>query len=233
MFTIIVLPLVIAIPVYQKESPINLKVPCTNNGTHCSSSANCNATIINPSGELLRNAFIMTRNVSIFNVTLSSEETNINGEYELTVCCIDGGATNCKTLTFLITPNGIENTTETSLFYIGGLALILILMGFTIYGWSLSKTIHIKFLMFCCFWLLLIMLFYLSWVGSANYLSSLVGVGLFFKWGFYFTTFAVLPIVFGTFVYLVYMAITIPEMQEMMDRGIPEDVAMKRVRGRR
>lgn len=229
----LILPIINAVPVYQKGTIVDLKIPCSNNGTYCSPSTDCNATIISPAGVLLKNAFNMTRDTSIFNVTLNETETNTNGEYELTVCCIDGSATNCNTLTFLITPNGIENTQETAIFYIGGLAIVLTLIGFVLYGWGISKTLHIKFMMFCCFWLLLIMLFYLSWTGSTNYLASLVGISLFFKWCFYISIFAVLPIVLGTFGYLVYMAITIPEIQSMMNHGVSDDMIQRRTRGRK
>lgn len=228
LFLIFLIPLVIANPIYRQSSEINLKVPCTNNGTYCSGSAVCNATLINPIGVILKNGVQMDKDIAIYNLSLAVNDTNSIGEWEFTICCVDGVDNNCRTLNFETTPNGQETTVGKSIFYMGGVFLLIFLMGLTIIGWTHSKQIHNKFIFFYLFWVLLVAMSYIAYVGSTNYLSTISFAGAFFKWAFYLSVIGILPILFGSFIFVIWRAITVPEIQRMLDHGVPEDEALAR-----
>jgi len=123
-----VLPLIYASPIYEQNTLINLKIPCTNNGTFCSISARCNVTIINPQGTIIKNNVAMTRNNSLYNVTLLESETGVKGEYEFTPCCVDGRESNCNSLIFEVTKTGSKLSTAEGIVYV----IFLVAMIFTI-----------------------------------------------------------------------------------------------------
>jgi len=104
---ILALPMINAAqPVYEQNVINQINVPCTNNGTYCSATATCNATILNPSGDVIINNQAMTKNNSLFNYSLTADQSSEVGQYELNIACVDGGLTNSKTLNFFISTTG-------------------------------------------------------------------------------------------------------------------------------
>ena len=119
---------VLAEQVYKSENTIDLKIPCTNNGTYCSEAGSCNATILSPNGTILFNNVLMSQNNSIHNISLNANQTVEIGDYEFIPCCKDMGESDCKTLTFKVTRSGKEVSEGES-----GIYIVLIIM-FVILG---------------------------------------------------------------------------------------------------
>jgi hypothetical protein len=214
--------------IYRQGTIVDLKVPCTNNGTYCSTSATCNTTIISPEGILTVNNGIMTQDNAIFNYTLSATQTAENGEYEFNVCCIDGDVTACKSLPFSITPNGKEITEGGATYYLVFLFLIFSFVAGCIYGAIKSKKPYAVMFYFLFGWLLLIIFFYVAWVGGESYLYSISFVGVFFRWMFYIMLFATFPMFLLVIVYSIWTLIMNKAMKRMLERGIPYDEAYSR-----
>lgn len=91
---------------YEQNKELNLKVPCINNNTFCSSSATCNLTILYPNSSNLVYGQAMTNAGTYHNYTLTPAETKVTGEYSTTVVCEDGAENGYTTFNFKITPSG-------------------------------------------------------------------------------------------------------------------------------
>jgi len=233
---VLMIPLVSAIPVYQSGSTIDLKIPCTNNGTYCSASAVCNATVINPKGDLIRNGEGMTQNISIFNVSLISEDTEILGTYEFTVCCVDGGDTSCKTLTFKITPNGNDLGIAEGIVYIIFIVALVFIFLLFLYGsikipFSNSRSDDgkiisfndMKYLKVVCMvfsYLILMAIFGIMRQITANYLY-LNQAHKTFQWLFWFMLSFVYPIIVVSVILMLVMFFESKKIKKALERGVP------------
>jgi len=209
----------------QQNTCVNISHPVRINDFP-SSAIDCNITFYNPANTILVSYQEMDNNYDKHSYYFCN--TSSIGTYIYDITCSNGISNKTESFEFDVTPNGRDTTTGGSLFYIGGVILLIFLMGSVIYGWNNSEQLYIKIIFFYCFWLLLITLNYVAWVGSTNYLYSISFAGLFFKWSFYITIYALFPIVLGNLVYLGYMAITVPEIRRMLEHGVPEDKAMER-----
>lgn len=115
--------------IFKQGSQMDIKRPCFNNGTYCSSSAICNTTIIYPNSTILINNKQMQNQIAFHNYTLNSSLVS-NGEYETTITCIDGSQSGSETFFFEVNPTGIRSTdqrqtaTSRALYVIFGLAII-------------------------------------------------------------------------------------------------------------
>lgn len=69
----------------------DLKRPCFNNGTYCSSSAICNVTISYPNGDTLTSNQRMTNQLSFHNLTLTNFNISQLGIMPTTMICNDPG----------------------------------------------------------------------------------------------------------------------------------------------
>jgi len=108
--------LMILIPIISAEVeltiPFNknyqIKRACFNNGTYCSSSAECNFTLTYPNGNTLFDNVLMTNRNSFHELNISSSLVNQLGEYPaIMICCDTGGdITGCSEDTFEILVTG-------------------------------------------------------------------------------------------------------------------------------
>ena len=90
---LILLPSVVAQPTYEQGTNITLSIPCTIDGEYCDAGTYCNTTIINPDQIVLFNNAGMTQNGAVFEINLSSSQTETLNDYEFNVACCDGN--NC------------------------------------------------------------------------------------------------------------------------------------------
>jgi len=128
-----------AAQVYKQGDYVDIKIPCTNNGTYCSSTATCTATIISPNGTALYNNDTLTNQVGYFNITLNPNQTDQLGDYDFTPCCIDGTLTECKSLNFKITASGKETTDGEATIYAILIFMFVALGGFSAVGaWRIN-----------------------------------------------------------------------------------------------
>ena len=139
---LLVIPLVFAGNefIYPNGEEVDLKISCFMNGTYCSGSALCNLTIQYPNGSLLINNQEMTNSLSFHNYTLLENQTDVNGDYHVSMVCDDSGTYGFSTFDFTITPDGSEQTTGKAILF--GL-LILVSLVFCIgafaYGINSNK----------------------------------------------------------------------------------------------
>jgi hypothetical protein len=123
---------------YKQYSEADMKVPCYNNGTWCSSSAVCNITITWPNGTILVNNAQMTNQGSFQNYTLSPSKTAVIGIYEDSMVCSDGGYNVASSF-----EHQIQNS-DSSVIYLYAIAGLIYLM-LVIFAWK-SELAWIGFL---------------------------------------------------------------------------------------
>lgn len=110
---ILVLPMVSAqsqdiLFTFEAGTEIDLKLPCFDNGTFCSSATQCNASVTYPNQSILINNIAMTNQVSFHNATLNTTQTTTNGEYFFWATCTDVAISGEETFFFEINPTGIR-----------------------------------------------------------------------------------------------------------------------------
>jgi len=225
---IFLMSVVTAQPVFKTETDITLSVPCTTQGNYCSAGANCYSTILDPDGEVIVNNYNMTRNNAVFEVNLTANQTNKNGEYEFNVVCSDAGRSATKFLTFWITPNGELPTTSKGIIYIGLLIALIIFCILSILGGIKAEHIALKSFLFLFAYLFFIGITFISWNLSADYLTSSPFLISFFRIIWWFLIIALFPILFILTFYTLWMMRKIDVIQKMIDSGIPEDEAYGR-----
>jgi hypothetical protein len=126
----ILFPLINAQQIYQRDSIVDLKIPCYNNNTYCSATSVCNITIISFNGSAIINNKKMTQNTAYHNFTLNQTQTTESGEYTTTVVCEDNGEFGNFGYNFIITPTGKSLSTSSSITQ--GL-ILLVMFGVTIF----------------------------------------------------------------------------------------------------
>lgn len=92
--------------VYEQGKSYDLKVPCFNNGTYCSDTAECNITVIAPNSSLVVNNKLMTNNLAYHNYTMLG--SNHTGTYQASVMCDDSTIAGYTTFEYELTGNGRE-----------------------------------------------------------------------------------------------------------------------------
>jgi len=225
---------IISEPYFEQGTDITIRVPCTYNGTTCPNTTSCYCNILDPNQNILLNNYAMVRNGSYFEANLTASQTEINGEYELNVYCSDGsGNPISRFLYFFVTPSGVPQTTGRSIFYIGLFLLLIIFFILTIVGIIKTNSLLPRFSLFLASYLLMVAITFVAWNMSVSFLENAPFLIAFFRILFFVFLIGMIPIVFGSVIWVGYMALTIKEMKNLMERGIPEDESWARVRGKR
>ena len=128
---LLVLPMVMSVNYYDQGSEIVLTEVCRNNGTYCTSAANCNITVFYPDSTIFVEEAVMDYNESYFNYTISGALSGTRGTYTRDTTCCDGGLCASATDTFVI---GAETTTSDSLLYTVLLVIMCALFGLFLWG---------------------------------------------------------------------------------------------------
>jgi hypothetical protein len=98
---------IVSAATYEQNNELDLKVPCSNNGTICSNSATCEISIIDPNSDFLINNQSMTNNNnSIFSYYLNEDQIFILGDYRVVVFCSDGSFNGYTNFIYEITETG-------------------------------------------------------------------------------------------------------------------------------
>ena len=111
---------------FKKGTNVDLKIPCINNGNPCSALSVCNITVNNPNSENIINNQVMTNVGSFHNYTIT--DTNIIGEYQATVFCIDGTDADYTSFSFATTENGEKQNDWTFILAIAITVLFLMII---------------------------------------------------------------------------------------------------------
>jgi hypothetical protein len=213
---------------YEQDEPLDIKAPCMNNGTYCSASATCNVTIFYPNSTTLINNELMTNNQAYHNYSLTEEQTNILGEYEVTIMCQDGTIYGYSTYNYKITPTGEEPSTSEGILYIGIFAVLLIFFILCIYGLITLDNLFIRFAILHISYLLIVAITFISQNIANNFITNAPFLISFSEILWKVFMIGYFPFLVGSVCYLFYMVITIKEIRDMIDKGIPEDEAVAR-----
>lgn len=113
---------------YKVNEELDLKVPFEVNGSVPSSDAWCNVSIQYPNSSYVRNNNLSTNlNNGDFNITLSSSELNVEGEYKWVASCCDGYQCARGYDYFILTPSGFEIDSGKAIGLFGSLILIILI----------------------------------------------------------------------------------------------------------
>lgn len=234
----LVLPLVSAVePNYnfRKETQVDLKRPCINNGTWCSGSASCNLTITDPDNLLLINNNLMTNQISYHNYTLNETQTFKLGIFKVDMVCTDVGLNGAETFYYQISQTGTTPTTSQGILYViiiifaSIFALLFLYFGVTLDG-NDGRNIDNELIfinIFKYFKLLFILLSYLCivWISWMLYQLSLayfnieIGTNV-FKVIFYFLFWPLFPIIILIFAGTIYKMVIDISKWKLMGRGV-------------
>lgn len=134
LFILVALPIVLAQDVRfvgKEGSNLDIREPCFNNGTYCSSSAVCNITVWMPNNAILISDQTMTNNGAYHNYTLNTTQTDLVGDYESSIMCCDGDECNFDTFLFKVTPSGhLYNDSEAMIYGIILVGLLVFIIFF-------------------------------------------------------------------------------------------------------
>jgi hypothetical protein len=209
---------------FRANESIELKQTCTINGSFCD---DCNISSVDlPDGERAISNVIMTKREGDFNFSFDGSNTTLIGTYRVNGFCRFGSDVLKNWAYYLdVTPNGRESTVGLALFYIGGVLLMIFFIGISFYGLRIAQTPAGKLFSFYAIWISMMVLFYIAWIGATNYLYSVSFVGIFFKWVFIIFTILTFPMVIASIVWYLWLLVSLKEIQQMIDRGVPEDRA--------
>jgi len=228
MLMILAMPMIVAQPVFEQNTDITVSIPCTIGGEYCSANATCITTIINPNGDVLINNQNMTRNNAVFEVNLTANQTEINGEYEFNIACSDNRNSFSKFLTFWITPNGEMPTTSKGFIYIGLLVFLIIFFILLIYGVIKAENISLRAFCFLGAYIFLIGITFIAWNLSADYLTSSPFTTAFFRIVWWVLIVGFFPIILIATFYTFWMLMKIDAIQNMINKGVPVDEVYER-----
>jgi len=223
-----VMPIVVAQPVYEQGTNVILSVPCTISGAVCGVNATCDATILDPEGTTLYNEQTMTKNGAVFNLNLTTSDTELNGEYQFSISCTQGGSSSSKNLIFFVTPNGELASTSKGMIYIGLLLILIIFFGMAIYGGKEAESIVGKSAFFLVGYLMLIGISFVSWNLALDYLTSSPFIASFFRIFWLFLMYAFFPLLLTLTFYTLWMMKKIDVIENMVNKGMPIDEAYER-----
>jgi len=223
-----VIPMVVAQPTYEQETEVVLSVPCTISGAVCGGTATCDGTVLDPEGNTLYNEYAMTQNGAVFEMNLTTTDTETNGEYQFSVSCTQGGRSSSKNLIFFVTPNGEQPTTSKGMMYLGLLTILLIFFGFSLYGGKEAESIVGKSAFFLVAYLIFVGINFIAWNLSLDYLTSAPFFASFFRIFWLFLMYAFFPLLLTLTFYTLWMMKKIDVIENMVNKGMPIDEAYER-----
>jgi hypothetical protein len=213
----------------EKDSIIDLKFPCTYNGTNCPLATQCNISVIYPNQSLMvENQPTTYTGSGIANYTLP--DSSVNGEYKVPITCtFPDGISKTGNADFTITPNGeIPSIAQTSI-YLGLIALLLVLFILIIFalfnidnfGWRMGLTsfayiIANGFLLIC-------------WKTAEMFLTSVPFIETIFKILYMVSTAGYFPMILFVLIYSLLHMTDQKNIETLMNRGFTEDQARWRL----
>jgi hypothetical protein len=216
--------------IFEKDNKADLRVSCFDVASSpCDAGTFCNLTAFYPNSSLLVDNQRMTRTEMYYNFTLDNSQTFVTGEYSAVVSC--NGTTNDYTsFTYLISPNGLDPDKTNSGFYIGLMAVLIIIEGFLIWGVFKVKNEIAKWFLINFGYAFLVAITYVGWSMATDFLTSAPFISSMLKIIFYILMILLFPLILCSIIWLIYRTIMIKEIKQMMESGVPEDEAFERMR---
>lgn len=128
-----VFPLVSGKLIFQRNSIIDLKVPCSYNGSFCGTDAQCNMTIVAPNYTIIENNSVMTNPGNGFpNITLKTSKAI--GNYDAFYTCCRYTECDSESFQFSVTGSGEEATVAQGIIYVVLLGASIFVFVLILYG---------------------------------------------------------------------------------------------------
>lgn len=214
--------------VFKTGQFTDLKVACFDeNKSLCLSSTTCQMTINYPNMTNFVKNGSMTFNDVYFNYSLTQPLTV--GLYSVVVDC-QGTTDGYSTFTYLLTRTGEESTTSNTIFYLASISILILFLGVSIYGFVISKSALGKYVFVVLTYLFFTVMTYVSWIMADSFITNSSFLVWFLKFLFMFSLWSFLPFFFISMLFFLYQFYQIKAIKNLVERGIPEDEACKRVK---
>jgi hypothetical protein len=208
---------------YAQNTEINFKVSCE----HLNCSQTYTVSVEDPQSNLILDGAGTSIQQGYLNFTLNSSQTSQNGIYN--VFLIGSGADPFyHSGQIVVTPNGEEPTEANAIFYIGLLVILIFGFGLIVYFGVTSDNLIVKAFSWGFGYLFLIAISFVAWNMAADFLTSSPFLVEFLRILFLVLMIGFFPFILILFAYAWYMALTIKEIKDMVERGIPENEAAER-----
>lgn len=199
------------------------------------SSTNCYFTLFCDEGCIVENEKATFNNATsskAWNVELNNSFNDL-GTYHYTITCEDdlGKIGGSVSVGIEVTESGNEITKENNIIGMSLIFVMLFLITLSVYGFFRFEDYRGKFALFLVTYLLLISLSFGAW--QLGYESVLEGIGLveIFRLIFYILIIGLIPVVFLSFVWVIYTHIYSKELRNMLEKGMSPDEAVRRAGG--
>ena len=116
--------------------------------------------------------------------------------------------------------------TGDAIVYAISVVVMLFFTGLGAYVWYKTKHIAVKSGCLIGCYLLIMIMSYFTWV-TAGSMTESAFIDLFFKWMFLIMMYGFIPLIIGSFIYTIYMMITIAPFKRMLERGTISDEALE------
>lgn len=193
-----------------------------------SSTIVCNVTVLDPDEITVVSYDAMINNATTQKHEYTVPNINKTGEWCYDLTCF--GSTQNATSSFCkqVTPNGEEPSTASGIFYIGVFAVLVIFLIMTIWAITQFDNLIARFSLFQFAYILFIAIVFIAYMMATDFLTSAPAIISVFKIFFWVVTIGFFPYVLGMMIWLGYSMITIKEINQMMERGVPLDEAEAR-----
>lgn len=204
---------------YEQGQAVDVKVSC--------SLIDCgvtqNISIVAPDSTTLVNNKQMSHTNSYMNYSFNL--TTQTGQYNVYL--------NNYSTSFEVSPNGEQATSGKAIFYIGLLFVVIVFLVLCVLSFAHFDNLLNRVGMLGLGYLILVAISFIAWNMSQDFLTSSPFIISMFQIIFYVLMFSALPLILGSFAWYFIMLFQIKEIQKMMDKGMPEEEAERRVKGRK
>lgn len=173
----------------------------------------------------------MTQRGTEFNYTYCFPE--LNGQYNINGVGDLGGENTVWAYTLTLTPNGEMPTTSKIFLHYGSISVLVLFLIMSIAGIIHFEDYKGRFALYWVSHVLLIAITFMLWNGAVNLLTSAPFVISFFRLMFLFVMISAFPMVILSLAWIYHMHLTCDEIMSMMERGMDENEAFKRVSRRK
>jgi len=163
----------------------------------------------------------------------SLDLTNVSrlGEYGWVIHCNNSDQGGYIKGSFELTTSGNEEATiPVVLSFLGVILIIMLFLCLSIYGIVVSESALGKYISVVLTYFFFVVFTYISWIMADRFIVISSFAVWFLKFLFMFSLWSFLPFFFLSLTFLLYQMYKIKEIKGLIERGIPEDEAYKRVK---
>jgi len=162
-----------------------------------------------------------------YNASIDGELINNTGEYSALIWCNNSEEGGFFQYTFLVTESGIEITEGRSIFAIGSVAILCILLFISLYSlFSIDSYIG-KFIFYWISHLFIVLIFFICWQMGVEGLLGGIGVTGIFRILFYISVVAVFPMVILSLAWIFYIHVYNEHFQNLVEKGMDTERAFQ------